>query len=287
MRERSAYMGAEIYLHFAKPQINFKHMKNIAIQGIAYDKKSSFLRGPALAPPLVRQSLHSNAYNSYAENGRSMEQDTIRDLGDFEIEDYFDIEQLSKEHLSAHQRLFTIGGDHSITYPILRAYKQFFPSFTVLQIDAHPDLYDEFEGDRYAHACPFARIMEEKLANRLVQMGIRTLNPHQREQAQRYGVEIIEMRHFDPAQLPHFDQPLYLSLDLDALDPAFAPGVSHQEPGGFSSRSLLQIIQNIKVPIIGADIVEYNPLRDQNGITAALAGKLTKELLSMMLQNGW
>ena len=104
-----------------------------------------------------------------------------------------------------------------------------------LHFDAHPDLYEDFEGDPLSHASPFARIMDRGLANRLVQVGIRTLNGHCRKQAKRFGVEIVEMRSFRPATVPIPDAPLYVSLNLDALDPAFAPRASHYEPGDVGS----------------------------------------------------
>src|SRR5690606_28940578 len=115
---------------------------------------------------------------------------------------------------------------------------------------AHADLYDDFEGNPHSHASPFARIMEHRLAKRLVQVGIRTLNPHQREQAKHFGVEIIEIKDWNDNQTFSFEGPLYISLDMDALDPAFAPGVSHHEPGGFSTRQVLNIIQNLKANIV-------------------------------------
>jgi arginase family enzyme len=152
-----------------------------------------------------------------------------------------------------------------------------------LHLDAHPDLYDELEGNRYSHACPFARIMEEDLVVRLVQVGIRTMNPHQRAQAERFGVEVIEMRDWPPGPVFDFDGPVYLSLDLDVLDPAFAPGTSHHEPGGLSTREVLGLVQNLRAPIVGADIVELNPVRDPVGITAMAAAKLMKEVLALML----
>src|SRR5258705_11725302 len=87
-----------------------------------------------------------------------------------------------------------LGGDHSVTYPILRALGPRHRELTIVQVDAHPDLYDEFEGERHSHACPFARIMEEGLARRLVQIGIRTMNGDQRGQAARFGVEVVDMK---------------------------------------------------------------------------------------------
>jgi len=153
----------------------------------------------------------------------------------------------------------------------------------ILQLDAHPDLYDELDGNRYSHACPFARIMEDELATRLVQVGIRTMTPHQREQAKRFGVEVVEMRNWHSGMAFRFEDPVYISLDMDCLDPAFAPGVSHHEPGGFSTRDVLEIIQGLRGNIVGADIVEFNPERDPGGVTAMVAAKFLKELLARML----
>jgi arginase len=153
----------------------------------------------------------------------------------------------------------------------------------ILHFDAHPDLYDDFEGNPHSHASPFARIMERGLARRLVQVGIRTLNHHCRAQAERFGVEVIEMRRFAPERVPIPDGPLWISVDMDGFDPAFAPGVSHHEPGGLSVRDVLAVLERVKRPIAGADIVELNPSRDVNGVTAVLAAKLVRELASLTL----
>jgi arginase family enzyme len=144
-------------------------------------------------------------------------------------------------------------------------------------------LYDEFEGSRVSHACPFARIMEERLATRLVQVGIRTLNRHQREQAEKFGVEIVEM-----SALPAYDRlkirgPVYISFDMDVLDPAFAPGISHREPGGMTVREAIAHLHAIAGTIGGADIVEYNPAQDVAGMTATVAAKILKEILGKMI----
>ncbi len=126
--------------------------------------------------------------------------------------------------------------------------------------------------------------MEENLATRLVQIGIRTLNTHQRQQAKRFGVEVIEMKDWNDGIRFQFDGPVYISLDLDALDPAFVPGVSHYEPGGFSTRQVISVIQNLKADVVGADIVELNPTRDYNNMTAMVAAKLFKELVSKLIK---
>jgi arginase len=125
--------------------------------------------------------------------------------------------------------------------------------------------------------------MESGLAGRLIQVGIRTYNKHQREQAARFGVESIEMKDWRDDLRFVVDGPVYLSLDLDVLDPAFVPGVSHHEPGGFSTRQVLNIIQQLECHLVGADIVELNPTRDIHGMTAMVAAKCYKELLARLL----
>jgi arginase family enzyme len=125
--------------------------------------------------------------------------------------------------------------------------------------------------------------MEEKLTKRLIQVGIRTLNPHQKKQAARFGVEIYEIGHERALEEVKTWCPVYVSFDMDVLDPAFAPGVSHREPGGMSVREVLDHLHSITATIVGADIVEYNPSRDVSELTATVAGKILKEILGKML----
>lgn len=259
--------------------------KKITLQGYLYDEKSSYLKGSALAPPLIREAYNCDSANYFSESGMELRPNVWDDKGDFEIESYFDIEKITRENLDQKKTLVTLGGDHSITYPILKAVNNVYGPVTILHIDAHSDLYDQFEGDKYSHACPFARIMEENLANRLVQIGIRTLSAHQKKQADKFGVEIVEMKDFALDKLPTFNNPIYLSLDIDALDPAFVPGISHHEPGGFTTRQVISIIQRIQAPILGVDLVEYNPTRDINNMTAMVCAKLLKEMVAKILEN--
>jgi arginase family enzyme len=125
--------------------------------------------------------------------------------------------------------------------------------------------------------------MEAELAKRLVQVGIRTMNQHQWEQAQKFGVEVVEMRF-----LPNYEKlktvgPVYISFDMDVLDPAFAPGVSHREPGGMSVREAIAHLHAIEGEIVGADVVEYNPVQDVAGMTATVGAKILKEILGKMI----
>lgn len=258
--------------------------------GVPWDENSSFLRGAAEAPARIRAALHSGSANPCAESGVDLGADErFRDAGDVELARGAGapalelIEEAVASLLDRGARVLALGGDHAVTWPILRAHAKRCDGLTILHLDAHPDLYEELGGNRASHASPFARIMEEGLARRLVQVGIRTMNAHQKEQAARFGVEVVEMRHWRPGALPELDAPVYLSVDLDVLDPAFAPGVSHHEPGGMSVRDVIEVIQGLTVPLAGADIVEFNPKRDVNGMTAMVATKLLKEIAAQML----
>ena len=274
----------------------------VALLGVPYDAGSSYLRGPAEAPPLLRRALVSDASNLWTENGTDLgASGALFDAGDVALapdqtgddagfaEVRQSIEAAVEGVLARGYRPLVLGGDHSITYPVLRALRRAHPRLSILHIDAHPDLYDTFDGRRFSHACPFARILDEGLADHLTQVGIRTLNGHQRAQAERFGVGIVDM----PAWVRaggrldlHFDTPVYLSLDLDALDPAYAPGVSHHEAGGLTVREVVGLIQGLNAPLIGADVVEYNPRRDVMEVTAAAGAKLMKELAARMLTGG-
>ena len=253
--------------------------------GLPYDASSSYIRGPAQAPPHIRSALHSTHWNEFTEC--EVDVSTLADAGDLKLpataEARAQIEAAIQDLATSGFRPLALGGDHSVTYPILRGLGRAVSSLTVLHLDAHPDLYDEFEGDRFSHACPFARIMEEQLARRLVQVGIRTMNPPQRRQAERFRVEVIDMAAWVAGTRPRVDGAVYLSIDLDALDPGFAPGVSHREPGGLSVRDVLRLVQELGGTFVGADIVEYNPRQDLGGITATVAAKIVKEVAGRML----
>lgn len=257
--------------------------------GVPYDASSSFLRGAAGAPAAIRKELFSPAGNGFSEAGIDINRHVIADAGDLELPDSGDamreaIERGIAAILDAGQRPIALGGDHSVTYPILRAFRDRPRGLTVLHVDAHADLYDDFEGDRHSHACPFARALEAGLIGRLVQVGIRTMNPPQWPQVERFGVEQIDMKAWQAGARPVLRGPIYLSLDLDGLDPAFAPGVSHREPGGLTVREVLSLIQGLPAPLVGADVVELNPRRDLDGVTAAVAAKLVREIASRMLE---
>jgi arginase len=171
-----------------------------------------------------------------------------------------------------------------VTYPILCALGKRVPGVTLVHLDAHPDLYANYENNPHSHASPFARIMEKQLVRRLVQIGIRTLNAHQREQAKKFGVEIYEMNCLPKVAKLKLTGPIYVSFDLDVLEPGLIPGISHWEPGGLTPREAIQYIHALPGPLIGADVVECNPVRDASGMTAMVAAKIVKELLGKMIR---
>jgi arginase len=259
---------------------------SVVLVGMPYDASSSYRRGAAAAPAAIRDALRSPSSNRWSEamidiGGPGV----LEDAGDLDLSDEprarATIEARIREIVASGRRAISLGGDHSITYPIIRGFAGA-ERFTILQIDAHSDLYSEFQGDRYSHACPFARIMEEELVDRLVQVGIRTMNDEQYANAQRYDVEVIDMLGWAADVRPRIRGPVYVSIDMDGLDPAFAPGVSHREPGGLSARDVVSLIQSLEGPIVGADVVELNPSMDPMGLTAPVCAKFVKELASRM-----
>ncbi|MGQ0765650.1 MAG: agmatinase [Gemmatimonadota bacterium] len=261
-------------------------MSTPAIIGVPWDGASSFMRGAALAPAAIRKAMQSPAGNRWSERlsdtaalGACVDAGDVADDGPMEDA----VDAAVNRLLEKGHRPLLLGGDHSITWPAVRALSRSWPSISILHFDAHNDLYDIYEGNRLSHACPFARIMESGSAQELVQIGIRAMTGHQRDQADRFGVDVIDMRRWARGERTfRVTHPLYVSIDIDVLDPSHAPGVSHREPGGLTVRELLTVVQGITNPIIGADIVEYNPTRDADEMTAMVCGKLVREMVDAM-----
>jgi arginase len=264
-------------------------MNRISLLGIPHDDNSSFIKGAAAAPGPIRRELLSDAYSMWSETGVDLGvAGRLVDHGDvqFGAADPWDlIEEAVGRALESGDPLICLGGDHAVTHPIMRAVRRHHRRLTIVHIDAHADIYHAYQGNLRSHASPFARIMEERLADRLIQIGIRTVNDHHREQFARFGVEVIEMARWGADLRLDIQTPIYISLDLDGLDPAFAPGVSHREPGGPSTRQVINLIQSLNQPIVGGDIVEYNPQCDFGNMTATVAAMLLKEMAGMMIKN--
>ncbi len=264
---------------------------DFAIFGVPFDEKSCYLKGASKGPHAIRAASTGEALNSWTESGVDLQEETnIVDLGDIDAtgsfwEVFSRTEEQVREILQKGAVPVVMGGDHSITYPIVKAFANKFKPLDILHFDAHPDLYDELYGDRYSHACPFARIIEEGHIANLVQIGIRAATGQHRELARKHGIRMIEMKDISHAMALEFSNPLYISFDMDALDPAFAPGVSHHEAGGLSTRQALNLFHDLKGTIVGLDVVELNPDRDATGITAAAGVKIIMEVIGKIVDS--
>ena len=266
----------------------------VGMLGVPFDANSSFKRGPARAPAAIRKAMGSHAGNPYSESGvRVWPAEAVFDHGDIKVPaiagSRAPLAAITKRvaaALAATPRLLVLGGDHAVSYPVVQAFAERYGTLDLLHFDAHPDLYPEFEGNRYSHASPMARILEDGCVGRLVQVGIRSVSPTQSAIAKRYGVETYAAAAVAGMPRLRFRRPLYVSIDIDGLDPAFAPGVSHPEPGGLSVRQLLDIVAGARAAaVVGADVVELNPRCDPSGLTAVVAAKLAKEMLARLLQD--
>jgi arginase len=261
--------------------------RSITLLGVPFDAASSFQPGAALGPAAIRAALRRGSTNTWTEDGTDLAAPgVLDDAGDGTpgpgAAGRDAVTAAVAAVLDRGARPLVLGGDHSVTWPVLRAVRDRYPALAVLHLDAHADLYDHLDGDRFTHASPMARVMEEGLADRLVQVGIRTLNRHQRDQAARFGAEVHEVKDWAGPPALRFETPVYVSLDVDVLDPAYAPGVSHPEPGGLSVREVLAVLRRVRGRIVGADLVEFNPRNDQSPVTGLVCAKLVKALVDAM-----
>lgn len=257
--------------------------------GIPDDSQSSYLRGSSAAPERIRNAYDGRSYNSTTESGVNLHGAVI-DWGDLESQGDW---PSSMEHyraslqslLAQGKTPFVAGGDHAVTVPVVDAFSVREGQVHVLQIDAHPDLYPSFEGSPTSHACVAARLLEMEHVASVTQLGIRTLNEEQSRQCGSPSgrVHLLFARDLTgelppPDHIPH-GAPVYITIDMDAFDPAFAPGVSHPVPGGLSSRQVLSFIQRGHWDLVGMDVVELNPSRDVNNLTAILSARLLHEAM--------
>ncbi len=193
----------------------------IQLLGIPFDANSSFLKGPSFAPQRIRLMDKEGSANAFSESGLEVKENVhYKDCGDIHFEDTnpktaFDTIQQKIRHLiNGDGKVISLGGDHSISYPVMNVFTEKYDNLNILHLDAHADLYDNFDNNPFSHASPFARIMETHKINSLTQVGIRTFNTHQREQVQRFGINVVEMKDFNYDFLQSLSSPLYISIDL-------------------------------------------------------------------------
>lgn len=255
--------------------------------GIADDSQSSYRRGCSSAPERIRNAYDGRCFNATSESGVDLTA-SVSDLGDLTHRGSWEssarhYRQFMAARLKEGKTLFIAGGDHAVTVPVAEALAAFDHPVHVIQIDAHPDLYPEFEGNPNSHACVAARILEMDHIASVTQLGIRTLNAVQSRQLERFHerLRLLFARDLSgelpsPAHIPE-GAAVYITIDLDGFDPSIAPGVSHPVPGGVSARQVLNFIQRGHWNLVGMDVVELNPTLDANDQTAILAARLLHE----------
>jgi len=276
--------------------------RDLVVVGVPWDTTSSYRRGAAAGPDAIRRATSGRLYNRFTEQGLDLAALwKVCDHGN--VKETSDISKLKKSLASAislhdhrdHSTLF-LGGDHFISYPCFSLMaRKCRRRLSLLYFDAHPDLYVSYEGSRYSHATTVSRILEdENLSSGTVcYVGIRASTSEQNERIRTLGLkayttEDVYRRGCDAIassiRSVLLDKPVYLSVDLDCLDPAFAPGVGNPQPGGLSARQIIEVLHGIDgLDIVAADIVEYSPRFDSKARTTAFTSAiLIKELMGIM-----
>jgi len=265
----------------------------IVIFGAPFDGTTSYRPGARFAPSRMRDESEYaiETYSPY--QNKDLTDYSIFDGGDLEIP-YGNTERVLKVIEDYVERLLKddkvslmIGGEHLVTLGAVRAYGKHYDDLHIVHFDAHPDLRDEYLGEKLSHATVMRRCWEIVGDNRIFQYGIRSGD---REEL-NWGKEHVKTRMFDFAGIESLkkrikDKPVYLTIDLDVLDPSEFPGTGTPEAGGVSFRELLEAINHLKgLNIVGLDMVELSPPNDPTGISTALACKLLRELLLQIISN--
>lgn len=256
-----------------------------SILGVPFDEKSTYRTGAAGGPDAIRAASTARSIHATTESGIDLETDTtIRDLGNYlsggDTEKYFaGISDIVEKTAAAGSIPVTLGGDHSIAYPVVRGLLRRYEKLNIVWLDAHPDIYEEYGGDRLSHACPLSRILETGQAGKVFIGGIRSVPKKLRKRIGEYGIKVFHVS--DIPTMKHLEVigKTYLSIDIDILDPAFAPGVGTPVPGGLPTRDLIDLIKTFNLDIAGFDLVEMNPEYDHAEITAAAGAKIVMETI--------
>lgn len=278
---------------------------NMCVLGLPWDNSSTFRKGATQGPEYIRHATTGSLYNSYAETGIDIKKVwQIFDLGDAPISDLSAIEakenifQILSKYNQYNMHYFFLGGDHLSTYFNFTALKRLADKrLGLIYVDAHPDLYEHYEGNPYSHACVVRRIIDETNIEpeTIFQVGIRAPTPEQTEFAKSVGINTITTKDFQlngakaiaesiKAKIPKYLDGVYLSIDMDILDPAYAPGVGNPESAGLTTRELVDFIQGLQgIKLPAFDLVEYSPKFDFSGITAFATAKIIKEVLSIIV----
>ncbi len=274
---------------------------DVALLGIPFDGGVVYRPGPRFAPRDIRQ--HSSLIRPYHPVLKVSPFDVLRvaDVGDVDvnplnIEDtHARVEQAITAILNAGAIPVCVGGDHSLSLAILRAVARRHGPVGMVHVDSHQDMWDAYFGNRYFHGAPFRRAVEEGLldTHRIVQVGIRgpVYSEADFDFGRQHGVTVIRAENVAREGIGWVQEqlravsggPVYLSFDIDGVDPAFAPGTGTPEVGGLTSREALEIVRAlVGLPLVGADVVEVSPPYDHGNITALLAANLLFEIVSVL-----
>ena len=256
---------------------------DLVVFGVPFDGTSSFRTGSRFAPHSIR--VWSDVLESYSpELDMDLEDIRLADLGDLQLpgtgweEAAPAIREAAASLLDGNRIPVVLGGEHLITLAVVGACLEGRPDLCVLQLDAHLDLRDEYNSTRYSHATVMRRLMDLLGPKRVFQWGVRSGTREEWEMARAGGIAVEDSS--DVARATD-GRPLYLSLDLDVLDPSVMPETGTPEPGGKSFRELHDLLAGLKgLPIIGADVVEYCPAAaGMGGPSGAVAAKAVREMI--------
>ncbi|MDR7433781.1 MAG: agmatinase [Armatimonadota bacterium] len=255
----------------------------VAIIGLPYDATATFRRGARFAPAAIRWASWSIESYSPVLN-RDLENLCLQDFGDVELPD--PPEEMIESVMQTMHALpegclpLLLGGEHTITLGAVRALARRYPRLAVLNLDAHLDMRDRYEGKSLSHATVMRRLAEE-LPGSLVQLGVRSGVPEEFEAARRLCLWSSPYLFLPPSIYEMLrERPIYLTVDIDVLDPAYAPGTGNPEPEGLSAHELLRFLRHLQsLHVVGMDVVEVSPPYDPSGMTAVLAAKIAREAI--------
>ena len=277
--------------YFADADSDFKD-SDYVIVGMPYDKTSSFRRGARHGPKEIRQaSWNFETFNLFT--GKDLKDYKIHDYGDLDITDDKPADMITKVKDSTSNILkdgkipISIGGEHSITSGIIQAFPE---DIAVISFDAHMDFRNTYEHEKYNHACVMRRISEHVDIKNIFLIGVRSADKEEFEEAKKQGLKFYNSlkiqengikQSCDEIKKNIKDKKVYITLDIDAIDPAYAPGTSTPEPFGLLPIDIIKVIKFFSSQIIGFDLVEVCPDYD-NGETALLAAKIIRNIIEMI-----
>ncbi|HVB10404.1 MAG TPA: agmatinase [Bacillota bacterium] len=254
---------------------------DIVLFGVPLDLTTSFRPGTRFGPAAIRAASDVLEDWSLA-LGKGLADVPFRDVGDIDLAPG-DLEGSLAAIEKAARKIeglpIALGGEHLITWPLVRVAASRHPNLHILQMDAHADLRDDYHGLRYSHATVMRRCAELLGPERIHQFGIRSaIEEEVRWAAALFPFDVLKPLHQVGDELGQ--APVYVSIDIDVADPAFAPGTGTPEPGGIDARELLAAVAALRgLNVVAADVVEVAPAYDPGGITAALAAKVVRELI--------